>query len=223
MHRNLLFTYRRCPYAMRARMALLSAGRVFDAWEIVLRDKPAALLQASPKATVPVLLLTDGRVLEQSWDIMQWALADHDPDGAWARGQSPRNLALIATNDGPFKQWLDRYKYPQRNPQWPIEQSRAAAADGLLAPLEAALTAQPFLGGTQPCVTDWAVFPFVRQFRGVDPNWFDGQAWPAVHGWLAHWLESPLFAGCMQKLPANQAVPWPATVPELAPDLLGVS
>ena len=207
---------------MRARMALLSAGHIFDAWEIVLRDKPAALLQASPKATVPVLVLANGDVLEQSWDIMQWALADRDPNGAWKRGQSPRNLALITANDGPFKQWLDRYKYPQRNPQWSAEQSRAEAVGSLLAPLEDALAAQPFLGGTQPCVTDWALFPFVRQFRGVDPDWFDAQAWPAIHRWLGHWLASPLFAWCMHKLPVNQTMPWPAIGTTLAPDVAGV-
>ena len=209
--RPLLFTYRRCPYAMRARMALLWAGRTFDAWEIVLRDKPPALREASPKATVPVLLLEDGSVLEQSLDIMQWALTDGDSSGAWARGQSSRNQALLAANDGVFKVWLDRYKYPQRSPDWPPDQSRAQAVAVLLEPLEQALQSDLYLGGTQPCATDWALFPFVRQFRAVDADWFDAQPWSATHRWLAHWLESPLFLTSMQKLPVNQPGPWPAT------------
>jgi len=110
----LLYTYRRCPYAMRARLALLVARRPFEAFEILLRDKPAALLALSPKGTVPVLRLSDGQVLEQSWDIMRWALSA-DPEGWLSLGQTARNLDLLARNDGPFKQQLDRYKYPQRH------------------------------------------------------------------------------------------------------------
>lgn len=89
----MLYSYRRCPYAMRARMALLQAGRLFDAFEISLRDKPAAMLASSPKGTVPVLQLPDGQVLEESWDIMRWAWAGHDPDGSWSRAQTADNLA----------------------------------------------------------------------------------------------------------------------------------
>ena len=112
----LLYTYRRCPYAMRARMALLIGGRGFNAFEIVLRDKPAALLALSPKATVPVLHLATGRVIDESWEIIRWALAPGDQQGWWSRAQSDDNLALLACNDGPFKQHLDRYKYPGRYP-----------------------------------------------------------------------------------------------------------
>ena len=110
----LLYSYRRCPYAMRARMALLVAGIAFDVHEIVLRDKPAAMLALSPKGTVPVLRLPDGSVLEQSLDIMRWAFAAHDPEGWWARAQSATHLDLLAACDGPFKRHLDRYKYPER-------------------------------------------------------------------------------------------------------------
>ena len=116
--RPLLYTYRRCPYAMRARMALLAAGVEFDAFDIVLRDKPQALREISPKATVPVLLLPTARVLEQSWDIVQWALtqeaAPASCQDAWRRAQTPANQALLGINDGVFKQHLDRYKYPER-------------------------------------------------------------------------------------------------------------
>jgi glutaredoxin 2 len=111
----LLYTYRRCPYAMRARMALLQAGIAFEAQEIALRDKPPAMLALSPKGTVPVLVLPDGTVLEQSLDIMRWAFAQGGDDQQWwARAQSPANLALQQTCDGLFKYHLDRYKYPQR-------------------------------------------------------------------------------------------------------------
>ena len=110
----LLYTFRRCPYAMRARMALLQAGRDFEAVEVSLRDKPASLLALSPKATVPVLQLADGSVIDESWDIMRWALGTPDAQGWWSRAQSPENLDLLRRNDGDFKHHLDRWKYPQR-------------------------------------------------------------------------------------------------------------
>ncbi len=113
----LLYTYRRCPYAMRARMAMLQANRRFLAFEIVLRDKPAALLALSPKGTVPVLQLPDGGALEESWDIMRWALESPDQEGWWSRAQSDENLDLLQRNDGDFKHHLDRYKYPERYPE----------------------------------------------------------------------------------------------------------
>src|SRR6188768_1843562 len=116
MQRPLLYTYRRCPYAMRARMALLQAGIDFDAHEIVLRDKPADMLAVSPKGTVPVLVLSDGRVIEESLDIMRWAFEGRDLEGWWGRAQTAGNQSLVALNDGTFKQHLDRYKYPQRHP-----------------------------------------------------------------------------------------------------------
>jgi glutathione S-transferase len=206
MQRPLLYTYRRCPYAMRARMALLHAGVDFDAFEIVLRDKPAALLQASPKGTVPVLVLPHGQVIEQSLEIMQWALAGRDSDGWWQRAQTPACLAFTARLDGEFKQHLDAYKYPQRHPQEDRDGRRDAAVRCLLQPLEQHLAAHRALGGEAPCATDLAVFPFVRQFRAVDEAWFDAQPLPSVRAWLQGWLQSALFARCMAKLPANQVV-----------------
>lgn len=207
----LLYTYRRCPYAMRARMALLQAGAAFEAFEIVLSDKPAGLLSLSPKGTVPVLRLPDGRVLEESWDIMRWALATADPQGAWSRAQSTENLELLRRNDGEFKHHLDRYKYPERYACEGMsrETAREHAAEALPALLETRLRAQSWLGGDRPCATDLATFPFVRQFAAVEPAWFDGQAWPALHAWLRHWLESGLFSACMAKLPPQQAVAFP--------------
>jgi glutathione S-transferase len=206
MTRPLLYTYRRCPYAMRARMALIHAGVAFDAHEITLRDKPAALLAASPKGTVPVLVLPDGTVLEESLHIMRWALAGCDAAGWWSRAQMPGNQALTALNDGLFKQQLDRYKYPEKFEPNERNLHRDQAATGLLQALEQRLMTQPYLGGTTPCATDLAIFPFVRQYRAVDADWFDAQALPATQQWLQGWLQSELFAICMRKLPNSFCV-----------------
>ena len=198
-----LYTFRRCPYAIRARMALLQAGREFEAVEVALREKPASLLALSPKATVPVLHLPDGEVIEESWDIMRWALAEPDPQGWWARAQSPDNLDLLRRNDGDFKRHLDRWKYPQRYPgdDSQPQDHRDAALNVLLHPLEARLQHSLWLGGTTACATDLAVMPFVRQYAAVDPDWFAAQHLPAVQSWLREWLASSLFSTCMQKLP----------------------
>jgi len=221
----LLYTYRRCPYAMRARMALLQAGVTFDAHEIVLRDKPPAMLAISPKGTVPVLWLPDGPVIEESLDIMAWALTSTgDEDGWWRRAQTPENLGLLAANDGPFKRHLDRYKYPERHadeaaptmaPTERRELERTAALRALLQPLEVRLSAHPFLGGATPCAADIGIFPFVRQFAAVDPAWFDAQPLPAVQRWLQGWLASALFAACMPKIPTNAPQRFP-TLPAIA-------
>ena len=211
----LLFTYRRCPYAMRARMALLVAGIGFDGFEIVLRDKPAALLALSTKATVPVLQLPDGQVLEESWEIVQWALASPDPHGWWSRAQSAENLDLLVRNDGPFKHHLDRYKYPERYRESDRNAHREQALAALLLPLEKRLQHKPYLGGVAPCATDIALFPFVRQFAAVEPTWFWDQPLPALQSWLKHWLASPLFEACMAKLPSQIATPFPPLVPAL--------
>ena len=186
-------------------MALLQAGRDFEAVEVSLRDKPASLLALSPKATVPVLQLPDGRVLEESWDIMQWALAAPDAQGWWSRAQSPANLDLVRRNDGDFKHHLDRWKYPQRyaNETLRPDEHRDKAVEVLLRPLEARLHDAPCLGGAAPCATDWAVLPFVRQFAAVDPAWFATLDLPSVRSWLNGWLASPLFAACMYKLPVE--------------------
>ncbi len=210
----LLYTYRRCPYAMRARLALLQAKRGFRAFEIVLRDKPAALWALSPKGTVPVLHLPDGRVLDESWDIMRWALEPDDPEGWWSRAQSAENLDLLRRNDGDFKRHLDRYKYPERYPGEvtfrEVERSHAMAA--LLVPLQARLHGQPYLGGATPCATDLAIFPFVRQFAAVEPRWFADRELPALQAWLAAWLGSGLFAACMTKLTPQSCEVFPALV-----------
>jgi glutathione S-transferase len=202
-HLPLLYTYRRCPYAMRARMALLVAKRDFNAVEIVLRDKPAAMLALSPKGTVPVLQLADGQVLDESWDIMAWAWATDDLDGWWRRAQTTENLSLLRRNDGEFKRLLDTYKYPERHGLQGVSRGapRDEAVGFFLIPLEARLQSQPYLGGNTACAIDLAIFPFVRQFAAVEPRWFEAQELPGVRAWLAAWLSSALLAVCMTKLP----------------------
>lgn len=206
-----LYTFRRCPYAMRARMALLQAGRAFEAVEVNLRDKPASLLALSAKATVPVLQLPDGGVIDESWDIMGWAFAAPDAQGWWALAQSAANIDLVQRNDGDFKHHLDRWKYPQRYGSETLtpDAHRDRALDVLLRPLEARLQSAPCLGGATPCATDLAVLPFVRQFASVDREWFATLDLPSVRSWLNGWLVSPLFAACMYKLPAAGANRFP--------------
>lgn len=206
-----LYTYRRCPYAMRARMALLVAGIPFDAFEIVLRAKPAGLLAASPKATVPVLVLPGGEVIDQSWDIVRWAFTARRDDPAvwawWSRADTTDNQQLLNLNDHGFKAMLDRYKYPERFGLTTHDDAHTArlfhrqqAVTDFLVPLDARLQATPYLGGDRPCATDIGTFPFVRQFAAVDPIWFEALPLPGVQGWLKGWLDSPLFQHCMLKL-----------------------
>ena len=202
MSKPLLYTYRRCPYAMRARLALLQAGVAYQAHELTsLRDKPAEMLALSPKGTVPVLLLPTGEVLEQSLDIVRWAFAQNgDKDTWWARAQSSENKSLVALCDGQFKYHLDRYKYPQRySDAMGAEHHAAQAIAVLLQPLEMKLKDQPQLGGATPCAADIGIFPFVRQFAAVQPAWFDTLPLPAVKAWLAGWLAHPLFEKVMVK------------------------
>ena len=179
---------------MRTRMALLVSGIVCEIREIKLRDKPAELIAASPKATVPVLLLPDGEVIDESLDIMRWALGNNDPEN-WLAGD---DRALIAANDGPFKHHLDRAKYPGRYNQ---DGDHRAQALALLRPLETRLTDSPYLGGGTRALTDIALLPFVRQFAEIDRAWFDAQPLPALHRWLARHLASDLFQAAMVKLP----------------------
>ena len=195
----ILYSYRRCPYAMRARMALWVAQVQLEVREVSLRDKPAHLLQISPKGTVPVLQLPNGMVLEQSLDIMQWALAQHDPLG-WLHADPEAVNHFISINDGDFKQALDRYKYPERYPEQP-QLAYRQQGEQFLQMLETALQQHHFLLGDSASVADVAIFPFIRQFAAVDGEWFSGSAYPRLRAWLEGWLASPLFAEIMQKFP----------------------
>jgi glutathione S-transferase len=195
----ILYSYRRCPYAMRARMAIWAANIQVEVREISLREKPAHLLQISPKGTVPVLQLPDGTVLEQSLDIMQWALSQSDPQG-WLNADPEAINALITINDGDFKKALDRYKYPDRYPEH-AQQFYREQGEQFLQRLEAALEQHDYLLGEKPSMADVAIFPFIRQFAAVDAEWFASSPYPKLRVWLERWLESPLFAQVMQKFP----------------------
>lgn len=203
----ILYSFRRCPYAMRARLALLVSGTVCELREVVLRDKPPEMLAASPKGTVPVLILPCGRVIDESLDIMHWALGQNDPE-CWLAGD---DSVLIARNDGPFKHHLDRMKYAVRYGSDPME--HRAAAMTFLFSLETLLTAHPCLTGSQRTLTDMAIFPFIRQFAEVDRTWFDAQPLPALQQWLAHHLASDLFQRAMVRPARWQAGDAPVTFP----------
>lgn len=209
-----LYSFRRCPYAMRARLALAVSGQVCELREVVLRNKPQGLLQASPKATVPVLVLADGQVLEQSLDIMLWALRQRDPEG-WLKPSHcslEDMLALIGECDGHFKQALDRCKYPNRHPESDTALARTQAVEWLLG-LEARLAQRPFLFGNHAALADMAIAPFIRQFAGIDAVWWDSKPLPHLQTWLARWQASSLFESVMHKLPGwvegTQGVPFP--------------
>lgn len=198
----ILYSFRRCPYAIRARLAIKVSGVRVGLREVVLRDKPAALLLASPKATVPVLQLSDDRVLEQSMGIMHWALERHDPQ-RWLRPEDCEEThALIALNDGPFKQALDRYKYAPRHPERPPHDRRDDAADLMLAPLNARLADRAFLLRDTPSLADMAIVPFVRQFAAVDPGWFDSAPFGPLQAWMKRIVSSDLFDSVMVKFTA---------------------
>ena len=181
---------------MRARMAIGVAGVPVRLREIMLRDKPEAMLAASPKGTVPVLILPDGAVLDESLDVMGWALGQNDPEN-WLAG---RNAALIDQFDGPFKHHLDRYKYATRYDGADAQAHRAAAL-AILSALEAELSA-PWLAGARPGFTDIAILPFIRQYRIADTDWFDNlEGLPNVQKWLSDFLQWPGFLAVMEKYP----------------------
>ena len=203
-----LYSFRRCPYAMRARMAVAVSGVLVELREVVLRDKPPEMLEASPKGTVPVLVLSDGRVLEESLDIMRWALSQGDPEG-WL-GHEDQNL--ISAFDGPFKQALDRYKYPHRYNLTDGTAYRDTAL-GHLATLNALLTDAPYLGGARSAFTDIALFPFVRQFAATDAAWFAALPLPALQSWLSALVGSELFAAIMTRYPQWKAGDAPVHFP----------
>ncbi|QKM64881.1 glutathione S-transferase [Polynucleobacter tropicus] len=195
----ILYSYRRCPYAMRARMALKYAGIEVQIREISLRDKPISMLQISPKGTVPVLK-TDDLVLEQSIDIMRWALERSDPD-AWLSVDLDLAQAWLAKNDGPFKKLLDQYKYPNRYPELLPAQVLDGAIELMLQPIESVLESHPYLMGAKLSWVDIAIFPFMRQFSMVNPQQFEGLPFPKLKRWLADRLESKLFQSVMEKYP----------------------
>lgn len=204
----ILYSFRRCPYAMRARLALASSETRYELREVKLSAKPAAMLAASPKGTVPVLVLPDGKVIAESIDIMRWALARYDPDGWLDRD----DVALIARNDGAFKHDLDRYKYPERHNSDAIFHRESALV--FLRELESRLSGGGQLCGREMGIADAAIMPFVRQFAAVDRAWFDNQPLPQLKTWLAGHLSSGLFGAIMARHEPWQAVPVTGLQPE---------
>ena len=202
MSRPILYSFRRCPYAMRARLALLAAGQVVEYREVALKNKPAEMLRVSPKGTVPVLVLADGTVLEESLDIMRWALGRSDPQGWLGGDEAGREDAwsLIAQNDGDFKFHLDRYKYPHRFGLTDGVAHRELAR-GFLNLLQARLAQHGFLAGARFGLADAAIAPFVRQFAHTDAAWFAAQTWTQLAQWLQDFKASPAFAQVMEKHP----------------------
>jgi glutathione S-transferase len=195
-----LYSYRRCPYAMRARMALAYAGIAVEIREISLREKPASMLAISPKGTVPVLQ-SDGLVIEQSYDIMKWALRQSDPDQWLSKDTESLIDEWVTKNDGPFKKLLDQYKYPDRYPDVQLEETLSQAVALFLGPINEQLKTNRYLLGPKISLADVALFPFVRQFAMVDPDWIDQSGLNFLKQWLNEHIESPLFLSVMQKYP----------------------
>ncbi|VVQ26150.1 hypothetical protein PS925_06116 [Pseudomonas fluorescens] len=193
---NTLYSFRRCPYAMRARMALRYSGVPVDIVEVSLKAKPAEMLAISPKGTVPVLN-ADGRVIDESLEIMRWALAQNDPDD-WLLEDDARIAELIEANDQVFKVHLNRYKYAERYPEQPMEVYRAEGAVHLQR-LEALLNEHDYLLADHPSLADIALLPFVRQFAHVDREWFAQTPYVRLQAWLQRFLESELFTSIMKK------------------------
>ena len=196
----ILYSFRRCPWAMRARLALRYAGCAVEIREVAMKNKPAELLALSPKGTVPVLD-TGAGVLEESLDIMRWALAQNDPQD-WQLQADPvaaqQAEALIARNDSTFKAQVNLYKYAERYPQHSREHYRQQA-ETWLAELEGLLAGRPYLLADHPSIADAALLPLMRQFAGVEPQWFAEAAYPQVRSWLEEWLASELFRSVMAK------------------------
>jgi glutathione S-transferase len=215
----ILYSFRRCPFAMRARLALAVSQTRCELREVVLRDKPAELLQASAKGTVPVLVLpatpaatggqdsrsdeAAGQTIEHSLDIMLWALRRNDPE-RWLQPSADAfedMLEWIRECDGPFKRHLDHYKYPERYPgSDPV--AHRALAEPFLQRLDERLSKTPYLFGSHATLADRAIAPFVRQFAHTDKDWFAARPWSALQAWLTDFLDSALFERVMQKYPA---------------------
>ena len=199
----ILYSFRRCPYAMRARLALLQSEISVELREVVLRAKPAAMIDASPKATVPVLVLPDHQVIDQSLDIMRWASWQRD-GGDWLAPDAwldPDKAALVADNDGAFKYHLDRYKYADRYPDDPVD--HRAEATEYLRRLDARLDGRLALREDRLSMADIAILPFVRQFAETDRDYFDQLPLADLQRWLADFLASALFERAMARF-----APW---------------
>lgn len=204
MQHPILYSFRRCPYAMRARLAIAASGIQVEIREIILKHKPTHMISVSPKGTVPVLITTDDHIIDESLDIMHWALQQNDPNdwSALTEEQRQSTIQLTQHNDGPFKHWLDKYKYADRHPEQ-TEAYYRQRGELTLKTLEQKLTENDYLLGNTLSLADIALLPFIRQFASVDKVWFDTAPYPHVQAWLNHFLQSDTFNNIMAKLP-----PW---------------
>ncbi len=194
----ILYSFRRCPYAIRARLAIAYAGISVEIREVQLKHKPEQMLVISPKGTVPVLQLPDGKVIDESLNIMDWALAQHDPEHWLDTGEESETL--IEWNDGDFKTYLDRYKYADRYPEF-SESYYRKEGEKFLVVLEKKLSQNAYLGGRHFSRVDAAIFPFIRQFAAVDNLWFQASGFRQLINWLDALLASELFLTVMSKHP----------------------
>lgn len=201
---HILYSFRRCPYAMRARMALKISGTNFEHREVLLRDKPASMLAASPKGTVPVFMVDDEKIIDESYDLMLWALDQHDPKNWMAPGLD-KMAPLIELITGDFKHHLDRYKYASRYnddaDRFSVDLSHRVEAVKILSEFEKRLEQSKFLMGDAPTLADYATFPFIRQFSNVEPEWWNKPQFPHLHAWLDGLVKSDLFKSIMNKHP----------------------
>ena len=196
---NILYSFRRCPYAIRARLAIAYNRQQVALREVALKSKPEVMTAISAKGAIPVLQLSDGSVLDESLDIMVWALEKSDPDG-WLHTDLPEMLNLIDENDSEFKTWLDKYKYAENFPQQTVGYYREQAEEFLFK-LENRLLASPYLFGEKISLADIAIFPFIRQFAAVDQTYFEKSPYPRLQRWLAYFNNSALFHSVMEKYP----------------------
>jgi len=194
----ILYSFRRCPYAIRARMALAYTVQSVEIIEVDLKNKPQKMLDISPKGTVPILIFTNDQILEESLDIMTWALSVNDPD-LWIQEKlTTQTKKLIKENDFNFKEYLDCYKYADRFPEISLEEHRTNASQ-FPNKLNNLLSEKRYLLAEQLTLADIAIFPFIRQFAFVDKNWFDKQEWDFLKQWLESLLASELFIKVMKK------------------------
>jgi len=212
----ILYSFRRCPYAMRARLALTYSRIDVELREVVLRNKPVEMTQISPKATVPVLQL-DQQIIDESIDIMRWAIAQHDPADWAAKSQGDTTQKalnqLIEENDFAFKPLLDRYKYFERYPEHSQLEYRAQALL-FIDKLEYQLQQSQWLFGSTPTLADMAILPFIRQFAHVDKDWFFQAPYPSIQQWLNRYLNSTQYSVIMKKYAPWQASSTPIIFPE---------
>lgn len=221
MKQPILYSFRRCPYAMRARMAVLASQQTVEIREILLKQKPQSMLAVSPKGTVPVLVLPNGKVIEESLEIMFWALAESDPSNWYHQLDETKQAQiqeLVEINDNQFKPLLDRYKYSARFPENSEEEYRRQC-QFFLALLDKNLRTKKYLLQDSVSLADIAIFPFIRQFAYVNLDWFEASEYENLKKWFNSFLKCGTFNAVMNKLSpwqfGDQAIFYPSICDEV--------